>query len=299
VPALPSGLTYVDIAAGGSHTLARRSDGTVVAWGDNTSGQCNVPAAPPGLTYVEIDGGLAHSVARLSDGTARAWGDNAAGQCDVPALPAGLSFVEVDAGRNHTVARRSDGSVVAWGDNGFGKCDVPAALPGRPWVEVVAGDSFTLLRFDDAGAPTVYCTAKLNSLGCTPSIASTGTPSATAGFGFAITTINVINNKAGLILYTESGRAAVPFQSGLLCIDTPIKRSIPLNSAGNPPPNDCSGVFNLDMNAFAVGSLGGNPAAFLTTPGTLVNAQVWGRDTGLAAPNNSTLSDGLEFLIRP
>ena len=48
MPALPGGLTYVEIAAGGHHTVARRSDGSVVAWGCNNYGQCNVPALPAG-----------------------------------------------------------------------------------------------------------------------------------------------------------------------------------------------------------------------------------------------------------
>ncbi len=35
-----------------------------------------------------------------------------------------------------------------------------------------------------SGSPVVYCTAKVNSLGCTPAMSSSGTPSATAGAGF-------------------------------------------------------------------------------------------------------------------
>ena len=49
VPALPSGLTYVEIAAGGYQTVARRSDGSVVAWGDNSSRQFTVAATTDGL----------------------------------------------------------------------------------------------------------------------------------------------------------------------------------------------------------------------------------------------------------
>jgi len=155
------------------------------------------------------------------------------------------------------------------------------------------------LAFNDAGQATVYCTAKLNSLGCTPAIGYTGNPSASAGSGFVVSATQVVNNKNGLLFYGVSGQAALPFQGGTLCVKSQVRRTPSVNSGGNPPPNDCSGVFAIDMNLFAVGGLGGTPLAALTVAGTVVDCQWWGRDPGFPAPNNTTLSDALEYVVSP
>jgi uncharacterized membrane protein len=142
-----------------------------------------------------------------------------------------------------------------------------------------------------------YCTPKTNALGCVPAISSSGVPSATAGAGFVVRSSQMRNAKPGLFLYTTAGPASAPFQGGTLCVASPIRRSVGLNSQGSPSGSDCTGVFSIDFNAFARGLLGGSPAAALSTPGTVVHSQFWGRDPGFPAPNNSQLSDGLRFTI--
>jgi hypothetical protein len=157
-----------------------------------------------------------------------------------------------------------------------------------------------LMQIDLSEAPQGYCTAKVNSLGCTPRIGFTGLSSAAASSGFSLVVDQVRNNKSGLFFYGVNGATATPFGGGVLCIASPVRRTPASNSAGSAPPADnCSGVHALDMNAFAAGSLGGSPIAALAIPGTAVFAQIWGRDPGFAAPNNVTLSNALRYVVLP
>lgn len=55
---------FVEISAGAWHTIVRRGDGSAVAWGDNSYGQCNVPALPGGHSHVEVSAVSHHTVAR-------------------------------------------------------------------------------------------------------------------------------------------------------------------------------------------------------------------------------------------
>ena len=98
---VPVGLTnVVAIAAGGTHALAVKMDGSVVAWGSNGSGETSVPT---GLSNVmAVAAGRAHSVALKNDGTVVAWGSNGSGQTNVPGTLANVKLIA--AGGNHTLA---------------------------------------------------------------------------------------------------------------------------------------------------------------------------------------------------
>jgi len=146
------------------------------------------------------------------------------------------------------------------------------------------------------------CNAKLNSLGCTPSISGTGVPSASNAWTFELRTTRLLNQKAGLYFYKVGGGfVSVPFQGGTLCVGpSGIRRTPVLNSGGTQlPAQDCTGVLRMDFNAFAHGQLGGSPDPALLSMGTIYRVQAWGRDQGFAAPNNTSLSNALEVPIGP
>ena len=207
---------------------------------------------------------------------------------------------------NVTAPGGSSGNCIGWAWNGW----QVTGGPGIKRIKIIGLNGFNgggFIDMDDVEVdygtpcplPITYCTPKINSLGCAPTIGSTGASSASAVAGFVISATNELNNKPGLLIYTDGGQAAVPFSGGLRCIGLPVRRSTALNSGGNPPPNDCSGVYSIDMNTFASGGLGGTPQPFLLAAGTVVDCQFWGRDPGFPAGLNASLSDALEYTVCP
>ena len=116
----------VAISAGDDHTVGLRSDGTVVAVGDNEDGQCDVSGWSD---IVSISAGSEHTVGLRSGGTVVATGSNMFGECDVSGWS---DIVSINAGSYRTVGVRSDGTVVATGSNRFSDCDVSG------WSDIVA-----------------------------------------------------------------------------------------------------------------------------------------------------------------
>ena len=129
----PLGQVTPMVAAGWSHLVGLKSDGTVVAVGANGVGECNVGTW---TDIVQVAGG-GHTVGLKSDGTVVAVGGNYYGQCDVGTW---TDIVQV-AGGGHTVGLKIDGTAVAVGSNSYGTCNVGT------WtdiVQVAAGGSHTV-----------------------------------------------------------------------------------------------------------------------------------------------------------
>ena len=169
----PAGI--VSVAAGSTHSIALKDDGTVYAWGRNDHGQLgdgtsinHPPALVNGLTgIVAIATGAFHSLALKSDGSVWAWGSNSDGQLgdgtftdrNNPVMIGGFSgTIALAAGFSHSLALKSDGSVWAWGSNQYGqlgdggnvKKTQPVLTSGNSLIATIAagGDHSLALKVD-------------------------------------------------------------------------------------------------------------------------------------------------------
>ena len=167
----------VSIDAGSDHLLGLKSDGTVVAYGNNDNNQCdvskwkNIVAVSGGSNHslglqangrvvaagkgeygnnygqcnvsewksiIAISAGGSHSLGLRSNGTVVAVGKKTDGQCNVSGWK---NIVAISAGSDHSVGLRKDGTVVATGENRDGQCNVSG---WKNIVSIVAGNFWTI-----------------------------------------------------------------------------------------------------------------------------------------------------------
>jgi alpha-tubulin suppressor-like RCC1 family protein len=163
-PPSPEFLTnVVAVAAAGSgtssHYVVLKADGTLRAWGKNSSGECNIPAALTNV--VAIEAGQGFTIALEEDGTVLSWG-----RSDVVSLmPANLTAVAIAAGGSHALALRPNGTVAAWGVGSF-SANPEQVTTAATWSGAVAvaagGTRSAAIRADGvvlaAGEPTPITT---------------------------------------------------------------------------------------------------------------------------------------------
>ncbi len=141
-----------------------------------------------------------------------------------------------------------------------------------------------------------YCVAKQSTCLTMPSITSTGMPSATATSGFVVSATGMRARQFGMLVYTDTGPDKVPFLGGHLCINGIHRTVITSDTLGTP--GFCDGTLAIDMNSFRAGLLGGSPPLpALSTPGSTIHCQFFGRDPGNSF--NALLTEGLKFTICP
>jgi hypothetical protein len=73
-------------------------------------------------------------------------------------------------------------------------------------------------------APLTYCSGKVTSQLTFPYLSWTGSNSLTLN-NLVLECNDALPNKSGIFFYSHNGQAAIPFQGGLLCMNTPISRT--------------------------------------------------------------------------
>ena len=145
---------FVKIESGDEHTLAIADDGTLWAWGSNTSGECGILPSQHITTptqvgtdtdWADIDCGSYHSVALKSNGAFYTWGYNSNGQCGTGNTSnvyspnfVGNGFVEIAAGGATSFAILNDGTLWACGYNS-GKFGNGTSTNSTTFVQVGTG----------------------------------------------------------------------------------------------------------------------------------------------------------------
>jgi hypothetical protein len=238
------------------------------AGGNELGRSCRLAGDVDGDGWADVIGGARYNDQNAADcGMARVWSGRTGGIL--------FNFYGTTVGEffGHAVASAGDVDndglddvIVGWPTADFGGQDKGRA---RVW----SGTPFSV---------TTYCTSTTNSLGCTANITTTGTPSLSNPSAFSIRATQVVNNKSGLLFYGRHG-VAVPYFTGWLCVEPPVKRTWIQNSGGTASGSSCTGALNMDMNSWIQGQ---NDVTIAT--GDTLYAQYWYRDvsaTGVAYSN--------------
>jgi alpha-tubulin suppressor-like RCC1 family protein len=163
-PAQISGLSNVaEVIGGYSHAIARKSDGTVYAWGSNSYGEVgdgtntnrSVPTQVTTLSgIIKVSSKSYHNIALKDDGTLWTWGNNTHGTLgddttinrNSPVQVQDLSdAMDVSAGYYYTLALKSDGTVWAWGQRGAVVGGLANLTPQETPIQVIEIDNVSTI----------------------------------------------------------------------------------------------------------------------------------------------------------
>jgi hypothetical protein len=130
------GKIVTTIAAGGNHSLALCSDGTLATWGYNSTGQLGDNTVSQHNTPTAVN---------TTSGTSALFGK---------------AVTASSAGNSHSIALCSDGTVAAWGFNGFGELGdnttfehhAPVLVNTTSGISALAGKTVTAIGANGSGA---------------------------------------------------------------------------------------------------------------------------------------------------
>jgi alpha-tubulin suppressor-like RCC1 family protein len=183
--AAAAGLSFIQVAQGGTHACAVAADRRAYCWGSNDQGQLgdgtttghSTPAPiSGGLRFLHLSTGFQHSCGVTAENRVYCWGSNFDGQLGdgtgyptnirrlTPVAVAGTRrFRQVRAGHSFTCALTTSDAAFCWGINTFGqlgdgggeKRTAPVRVKGgHEWRQLESGtDHVCAIRSDDRA----YC----------------------------------------------------------------------------------------------------------------------------------------------
>ena len=164
------GTTWEKVVLAGYGMYATKTNGTLWAWGENSSGELgqnsvvkySSPVQIPGTTWSDVPRtGTASVVASKTDGTLFAWGSNQNGQLglnqahalkisspvQIPGTTWSDDSTKWGGGFDNKLAIKTDGTLWSWGMNDYGQSGTnnvidyssPVQVPGTTWKNVSGG----------------------------------------------------------------------------------------------------------------------------------------------------------------
>lgn len=312
--------TISNISSGANHSLALRSDGTTLAWGDNDSDQCSIPtgaqtqvsAVAAGTMFslalkngsvvgwgdnsygqVEIPAAAQSGVSAISaggtfslalkSGKVLAWGDNSFGQCTVP-LGAQSGVIAISAGFGHALALKGDGTVVAWGANFSKQATVP---PGTSGVKAIAAGFVHSLALKTDGSVIAWGDASRNA-SSVPGAAQTGVSSIAAGGNFSMAL------KGGIAILWGDAPGGPPYPSDSTLLTAGGAFATALNGSGQiislastpSQPGDLL-LVTLNFSGTGSGTVNSIPSGFTCSSGTCTSVFAQGASLTLVPTSSA------------
>lgn len=97
-------IPFTHLSSGGTHSCARRADGSLACWGSNHFRE----SVPPAGSFAQVSAGSGYTCGLRTDGSLACWGLDEYAQTTPPA---GTDFTQVSAGSAHACPLRRDGSI--------------------------------------------------------------------------------------------------------------------------------------------------------------------------------------------
>jgi alpha-tubulin suppressor-like RCC1 family protein len=175
VTTFAGGTNWKQVSAGGAHTAAIKTDGTLWTWGSAgngrlgnavTGGTISTPVTTfaGGTDWKQVASGGTHTAAVKNDGTLWTWGLGNSGRLGnadvtnrstpVTTFTGGTNWKQVICGGNHTAAIKTDGTLWTWGfgtngqlGNGTTTFNISTPVTtfagGTNWKQVSGGNTHT------------------------------------------------------------------------------------------------------------------------------------------------------------